>query len=77
MKYIVQVGLLKEDIVEAKNKREAVSKLLKRTLENLSGSDFEYSVMNFSKKNESTIFQIKNITFFRSCDAKSKNKSSQ
>ena len=47
MKYIVQVGLLKEDIVEAKNKREAVSKLLKRTLENLSGSDFEYSVMNY------------------------------
>ena len=47
MKYIVQVGLLKEDIVEAKNKREAVSKLLKRTLENLSRSDFEYSVMNY------------------------------
>lgn len=37
---------------------------------------FENSVMNFSKKNESTIFQIKNITFFSSCDAKNKNISS-
>ena len=37
---------------------------------------FEHSVMNFSKKNESTIFQIKNITFFSSCDAKNKNISS-
>lgn len=37
---------------------------------------FANSVMNFSKKNESTIFQIKNITFFSSCDAKNKNISS-
>lgn len=41
-----------------------------------SKQSFENSVMNFSKKNESTIFQIKNITFFSSCDAKNKNISS-
>ncbi len=37
---------------------------------------FENGVMSFSNKNESTIFQIKNITFFSSCDAKNKNISS-
>ncbi len=37
---------------------------------------FANSVMAFSKKNESTVFQIKNITFFSSCDAKNKNISS-
>lgn len=37
---------------------------------------FEKSIMSFSSKNENTIFQIKNITFFSSCDVKNKNASS-
>lgn len=37
---------------------------------------FEKSIMNFSSKNENTVFQIKNITFFSSCDVKNKNVSS-
>lgn len=37
---------------------------------------FEKSIMSFSSKNENTIFQIKNITFFSSCDVKNKNVSS-
>lgn len=37
---------------------------------------FEKSIMNFSSKNENTVFQIKNITFFSSCDVKNKNASS-
>lgn len=35
--------------------------------------NFENSVIPFSSKNENTIFEIKNITFFSSCDAKNKN----
>lgn len=37
---------------------------------------FEKSIMSFSSKNENTVFQIKNITFFSSCDVKNKNASS-
>lgn len=37
---------------------------------------FEKSIMNFSSKNENTVFQIKNIIFFSSCDVKNKNASS-
>lgn len=38
--------------------------------------NFENSVLDFSNKNEETIFEIKNITFFSSCDAKNKSASS-
>ena len=37
---------------------------------------FEKSIMSFSSKNENTVFQIKNIIFFSSCDVKNKNASS-
>lgn len=37
---------------------------------------FENSVLDFSNKNEETIFEIDNITFFSSCDAKNKSASS-
>ena len=38
--------------------------------------NFENSVMDFSSKNEKTIFEINNVTFFSSCDAKNKSASS-
>ena len=38
--------------------------------------NFENSVLDFSSKNEETVFQIDNITFFSSCDAKNKSASS-
>lgn len=38
--------------------------------------NFENSVIPFSNKNEHTVFEIRNITFFSSCDAKNKNISS-
>ena len=38
--------------------------------------NFENSVLDFSNKNEETVFEIKNITFFSSCDAKNKSASS-
>lgn len=41
-----------------------------------SKNKFEKSIMSFSSKNENTVFQIKNITFFSSCDVKNKNASS-
>lgn len=46
MKYTVQVRLIKEDIVEAKNGLEAlkaIEKLYKETLKNLSEKDFDFS----------------------------------
>lgn len=39
-------------------------------------NNFEKSIMNFTSKNENTVFQIKDITFFSSCDVKNKNASS-
>lgn len=38
--------------------------------------NFEDGVLAFSNKNDKTIFEIKDITFFSSCDAKNKNASS-
>ena len=38
--------------------------------------NFENSVLDFSSKNEETIFEINNVTFFSSCDAKNKSASS-
>ena len=38
--------------------------------------NFENSVLDFSSKNEETVFQIKNIVFFSNCDAKNKSASS-
>lgn len=38
--------------------------------------NFEDGVLSFSNKNDKTIFEIKDITFFSSCDAKNKNASS-
>lgn len=38
--------------------------------------NFEKGVLAFSNKNDKTIFEIKDITFFSSCDAKNKNASS-
>lgn len=46
MIYTVQVRLIKEEIVEAKNGLEAVKaieKLFKETIENLSEKDFDFS----------------------------------
>ena len=37
--------------------------------------NFENTVLDFSNKNEETIFEINNITFFSSCDAKNKSAS--
>ncbi len=38
--------------------------------------NFENSVLDFSSKNEKTIFEIKDITFFSNCDVKNKSASS-
>ncbi len=38
--------------------------------------NFENTALDFSNKNEETVFEIKNITFFSSCDAKNKSASS-
>ena len=38
--------------------------------------NFENSVLDFSSKNEETVFEIKNIVFFSNCDAKNKSASS-
>lgn len=38
--------------------------------------NFENTVLSFSNKNEETIFEINNVTFFSSCDAKNKSASS-
>ena len=38
--------------------------------------NFENSVLDFSNKNEETVFEINNVTFFSSCDAKNKSASS-
>ncbi len=38
--------------------------------------NFENTVIDFSSKNEETIFEINNVTFFSSCDAKNKSASS-
>ena len=38
--------------------------------------NFENSVLDFSSKNEETVFEIKNIVFFSNCDAKKKTTSS-
>ena len=38
--------------------------------------NFENSVLDFSNKNEETIFEINNVTFFSNCDAKNKSASS-
>ena len=38
--------------------------------------NFENSVLDFSNKNEETIFEIDKVTFFSSCDAKNKSASS-
>ena len=38
--------------------------------------NFENSVLDFSSKNEETIFEINNVTFFSSCEAKNKSASS-
>lgn len=38
--------------------------------------NFENSVLDFSNKNEQTVFKIDNVTFFSSCDAKNKSASS-
>lgn len=35
--------------------------------------NFEESILSFANKNASTIFEIKNISLFSSCDAKNKN----
>ena len=46
MKYTIQVRLIKEEIIEAKNGLEAVNaieKLFKKTLKNLSEKDFDFS----------------------------------
>lgn len=37
--------------------------------------NFENTVLDFSNKNEETIFEINNVTFFSSCDAKNKSAS--
>ena len=36
-------------------------------------SNFENSVLNFADKNQSTIFEIKKVALFSSCNAKNKN----
>lgn len=38
--------------------------------------NFENSILDFSSKNEEIIFEINNVTFFSSCDAKNKSASS-
>lgn len=38
--------------------------------------NFENSVLDFSSKNEKTVFEIKDITFFSNCDVKNKSASS-
>lgn len=38
--------------------------------------NFENTVLDFSSKNQETIFEINNVTFFSSCDAKNKSASS-
>ncbi len=38
--------------------------------------NFESTVLDFSSKNEETVFEINKITFFSSCDAKNKSASS-
>ena len=38
--------------------------------------NFENSVIDFSSKNEETVFEINKVTFFSSCDAKNKSASS-
>ena len=38
--------------------------------------NFENSALDFSDKNQETIFEINNVTFFSSCDAKNKSASS-
>lgn len=38
--------------------------------------NFENTALDFSNKNEETIFEINNVTFFSSCDAKNKSASS-
>ena len=38
--------------------------------------NFGNTALDFSNKNEETVFEIKNITFFSSCDAKNKSASS-
>lgn len=38
--------------------------------------NFENSIMDFSSKNQKNIFEINNVTFFSSCDAKNKSASS-
>lgn len=46
MKYTIQVRLIKEEIIEAKNGLEvvnAIEKLFKKTLKNLSEKDFDFS----------------------------------
>ena len=47
MKYFVCLELLKDEVIEAKSKKEAIKKLLKETTENWSEDDFYLHAMKY------------------------------
>ena len=47
MKYFVHLELIKDEVIEAKSKKEAIKKLLKETIENWSEDDFYLHAMKY------------------------------